>query len=144
MQELTRDIKKTEVYGYEAEDGTFFDKKEECQKYEESARMVCYGKAKQYLIGKTTEYNLLEFGDSDCGIEIFNVPDMEAAKVIEQYIILQCDDSEIHIGQVTSRIGKEVMACWSYDRDSCWVMTFDEYVDMIQKKYQKITKKEEK
>ena len=144
MKELTREVKTIETYGYKADDGTFFKTKEECQKYEETAKMVCYGKAKQYLIGETTECCLTEFGSDENSIEIYNVPDMEAAKVIEQYIILETHGDDDFVGKVTSRIGKKVMACWGYEREWCWVTSVEEYTEMIQKNFERAMKKEEK
>ena len=142
MKELTREIKTTEVYGYKAEDGTYFNTKEECKKYEESAKLVCYGKAKQYLIGESTEYGITEFGCDDIHVDIYTVPDMEAAKIIEQYIVLETGSKD-DVGTVTSRIGKEIILFWNYDKDYVWVTTLEEYLEVIKNNYARALKKED-
>ena len=51
---VTREVKET-FTGWEAIDGTFFDDKAECKKYEESAKGVLRGKLAKLIVNK--KYN---------------------------------------------------------------------------------------
>lgn len=49
MKELKRSVE--QVYGYEAIDGTYFEDKDECEKYDKSANAAAFAAAKK-LVGK--------------------------------------------------------------------------------------------
>ena len=52
MKELKRTKTVEEIFGYEAEDGTFFNDKAECEKYEATAKAVIYKEFKKLMVGE--------------------------------------------------------------------------------------------
>ena len=71
---------------YVAYDEEVFDSKEECQKYENSAKCILKHRFKQHVINDTfNEWDLLSTGDSDHLIDIVEIPDDDAIKDIVQY-----------------------------------------------------------
>ena len=144
MKELkrTETITKEITYGYAANDGTFFSSEEECKKYEASAKGVCSEAAKKYMIGHCSEMDFTEYGSDECSMEFFDVPDMEAAKTIAQYVLIRTNDEKL-VQKVIDRIGKRLFLSWNYDMDFCWILSVDEYKDMLEKNYERFTKKED-
>lgn len=63
MKEITKEKKSTYTV-YQAVDGTEFDSKEECQKYEDSAKCVLLTKYKPLIKRTDSEYNIFT-ADSD-------------------------------------------------------------------------------
>jgi hypothetical protein len=47
IETITREI----IDGYEASDGTLFGNEEECRKYEQTAKGVCFEAVKKYMLG---------------------------------------------------------------------------------------------
>ena len=83
MKELTKTVTTTEVTGYEAFDGTVFQSKEECRKYETSAATVAKQAAWHYLVADRGEYDLFRY--DDVGLLIFDVPDIKAFGIIANW-----------------------------------------------------------
>lgn len=132
MKEIktTRTIE--EVTGYEAFDGTRFSSEVECRKYEDSAEGVIKARAEQYLIGETSIYGLLDEGSDECGVDIYNIPDKEAATIIAQYINIVTGDTNTCVDKY---IGKELVIFWNYDRDYAWFNTLDGIIKNIKNNY---------
>lgn len=145
MKELkrTETITREITTGWEASDGTWFKTEEECKKYEESAKGVCSEAAKKYMIGSCSEIDFTEYGSDECSMEFYDVPDMEAAKAIAQYVLIRTNDEKL-VQKVIDRIGKRLFLSWNYDMDFCWILSVDEYKDMLEKNYERFTKKEDK
>lgn len=136
---ITREI----IDGYEASDGTLFGNEEECRKYEQTAKGVCFEAVKKYMLGSCSEMDFTEYGSDECSMEFFDVPDMEAAKTIAQYVLIRTNDEKL-VQKVIDRIGKRLFLSWNYDKDFCWILSVDEYKDMLEKNYERFTKKEDK
>lgn len=84
-----KEIKQTyQVTKYQAEDGTIFDTKEECKKYDESAKCVLLGKYNDLVIRQTDCYNLCDpFGGSeDYAVDIVKVNSKEDVDLILQLV----------------------------------------------------------
>lgn len=82
-----KEIKQTyQVTKYQAEDGTIFDTKEECKKYDESAKCVLLGKYNDLVIRQTNCDSLCSsFGGSDdYGVDIVKVNTKEDVDLILQ------------------------------------------------------------
>lgn len=88
MKELKRTRTIEEIRGYEANDGTFFSSKEECEKYEKTARAVIFNAFKQLVVDRIFPecfiwenygYGSEEF--SMAIIEIKNEDDLRAANM---------------------------------------------------------------
>ena len=84
MREIKKVVTREEVTGYEACDGTVFRTKEECQKYEESAKFVAKKAAWHYLVADVRgSYDL--FNSDDEYLAVFDIPDMEAYRAIANW-----------------------------------------------------------
>ncbi len=137
MKTITTTKTIEEIRGYEANDGTFFRSEEECMKYEDSALGVIKARVKQYRVGESSIYGILDEGCEDCHVDIFTIPDSEAAQTIAQYIALESREKPVSIDEY---IGKEIMVFWSYDMDYAWWKTIDELLDSIRGNYESVKK----
>ena len=72
---------------YEAVDGTIFNSKEECIKYENSAAAVLKSRYKKLVIKETDEWNLFKFGSED---EFIDVIKLHSEKDIDLVLQLNC------------------------------------------------------
>ena len=88
MKEVTKEqVQKYIVY--EALDGTEFNDKAECQKYEESAKGVIRARIAKLTVGKVNEWDLLAGCDDHevVGIKMQNGRDLEYVK---QFFMMEC------------------------------------------------------
>ena len=163
------EIKKTveEIIGVEyiAEDGTIFNNKEECEKYEESALFVVSNKLKRLNTKETYINDFNDEGSCDCELEIFDIQTEEDLNNLRRYLYLKAitngatekgikdaftsDDGKREnfvFDNVT--IGHEVLVFWSYDKDWFWVYkdgSLKGYFESLKERYDKIvTPKEDK
>ena len=83
MKEISVE-QKTYIKKWEAADGTQFNSREDCGKYENSAKCVVLTKYKDFVIKESDEYHLFGVGSEDCQVEIVRVPDEKAIDVIFQ------------------------------------------------------------
>lgn len=83
-----KEIKTTQtievVTGYEAMDGTIFRTREECEKYESSAKTAAKAAAWHYLVGDRGSYDVFKSDDEDRLI-VFDIPDMNAYLAIRTW-----------------------------------------------------------
>ena len=156
------EIKKTveEIIGVEyiAEDGTIFNNKEECEKYEESALFVVSNKLKRLTTKETYINDFNDEGFCDCELEIFDVQTEEDLNNLRRYLYLKAitngatekgikdaftsDDGKREnyvFDNVT--IGHEVLVFWSYDKD--WFLVYKDgslngYFELLKERYDKI------
>lgn len=91
MKEIKRTRTIEEVTGYEAEDGTWFKTKEECEKYEETAKAVIRRNFKRLMIGEEfPECHIWErfgYGSEEFNlaiIEIKNEDDLRAVNMLAE------------------------------------------------------------
>ena len=163
------EIKKTveEIVGVEyiAEDGTIFNNKEECEKYEKSALFVVSNKLKRLNTKETYINDFNDEGSCDCELEIFDIQTEEDLNNLRRYLYLKAitngatekgikdaftsDDGKREnyvFDSVT--IGHEVLVFWSYDKDWFWVYkdgSLNGYFESLKERYDKIvTPKEDK
>ena len=99
-----------EITSYEAFDGTKFETKNECIKYENSAVVAAKKAAWHYLVAERCDYDV--FNSEDTGLYVFDVPDTTAYEVILHWGNINdiCNIEEF----TPSYIGKRVAFCW-YD-----------------------------
>ena len=163
------EIKKTveEIVGVEyiAEDGTVFNNKEECEKYEKSALFVVSNKLNRLNTKETYINDFNDEGSCDCELEIFDIQTEEDLNNLRRYLYLKAitngatekgikdaftsDDGKREnfvFDNVT--IGHEVLVFWSYDKDWFWVYkdgSLNGYFESLKERYDKIvTPKEDK
>ena len=93
MKGLTRERVITEVTGYEANDGTWFRTKEECEKYEGSAREAISTQFRKLMLEEPFSecciYESFGYGSEEymmCVIEIKNENDLKIATMYQNEI----------------------------------------------------------
>lgn len=141
MKELTKEVVTREVTGYEAFDGKFFKSKEECEKYEKSAKGVAAAGAMEYKIGDGCESDLYDNACYDNGVEIFDVKNSDILFKLNMYISLQTNDPSYVISD--KFIGEKVIIIWGYDRDWCCWYTLDKMIDDMKKGFEKMIERME-
>lgn len=88
MKEVTKEkVQKYTVY--KALDGTEFDDKAECEKYEKSAKGVLMARIAKLIVGKGNAWTIMGgYEDHDIvGFKMLNAIDLEALK---QFLLLEC------------------------------------------------------
>ena len=163
--EIKKTVEKIVGVEYIAEDGTIFNNKEECEKYEESALFVVSNKLKRLNTKETYINDFNDEGSCDCELEIFDIQTEEDLNNLRRYLYLKAitngatekgikdaftsDDGKREnyvFDNVT--IGHEVLVFWSYDKDWFWVYkdgSLNGYFESLKERYDKIvTPKEDK
>lgn len=90
MKEITITKTWNEVI-YQAIDGTKFTSKDECIKYDNTARAVIMSEYNELIISRTNEYELLGMGNSDTSIDVVSVKTYEDAQVVKKALIYNND-----------------------------------------------------
>lgn len=90
MKEIKRTRTIEEVTGYEAEDGTVFKTKEECEKYESTAKVVVYKAFKELMVdGKPfAECNIWEdfgYGSEEFDLAVIEIKDETDLEIANRY-----------------------------------------------------------
>lgn len=86
MKEITITKTLNEVI-YQAIDGTKFTSKDECIKYDNTAKAVIMSEYNELIISRTNEYELLGMGNSDTIIDVVSVKTYEDKQVIKKALI---------------------------------------------------------
>jgi hypothetical protein len=76
--------KVTKVTHYEAIDGTTFTTKEECAKYEESAKCVLLSRYKGMIVKQTNEYAFYKTGSDEIKLDIVKLKNSSSVNIIMQ------------------------------------------------------------
>ena len=89
MKEIKRERTIEEVCGYEANDGRIFSSKEECEKYEKTARAVIFNAFKQLVVDKIfPECNIWEgygYGGEEFNMAIIDIKNEEDLRAANMY-----------------------------------------------------------
>lgn len=111
MKEISVE-QKTYIRKWEAIDGTQFNSREDCEKYEDSAKCVVLAKYKDFVIKESDEYHLFGVGNEDCQVDVVRVPNEKAIDVIFQLFCFFCDwDSD----ENKERIRKIITHAFEYN-----------------------------
>ena len=138
-----KEIKRTEtiekVIGYEANDGTRFDSKEECEKYEKSALGVVYERFKKLIIKELYECEVFEnqgYGSEDYVYYLIDIKDENDINTYNHF--LQLIESKENIID-ESYIGKRILvgAGFDYDNWSCRHLDIKGTIDDMKKQFAK-------
>lgn len=86
--EIREIINSTISYEYVAIDGNIFKDKSECEKYEESAKMVAYSKYKGLILSRKSEYELYNTGSQEYEIDIVKIREPEDIDILIQLYYL--------------------------------------------------------
>ena len=130
---ITRTIE--EVRGYYADDGTWFKTEEECQKYEETAKMVVFKMIKDKIVAKTTILDLFGEGEDYADVDIYNVDSVDTVELLNRYVAMNTYDKQVVF--TTDMVGKKIILAWNYDHDWCKCYgTIEDLLGGIKQKYE--------
>lgn len=128
MKSVSKEVTNT-IYGWEAIDGTFFDNKEECQKYENSAKTVVLAKYNKLVIKSGSEDELFYIGCGDNIVDIVKLYEPNDVDVILQlYTLINGTPSEDSLNKQVARCKNALnthdylFISRGYDDDYFWVM----------------------
>ena len=89
MKEIKKENTEVKItYEYEAIDGTIFKSKEECQKYEESAKGVLMSRYMNLVLSECVEYDLFDCGSEENIVEIIKVETEKDVDTIKQLLYI--------------------------------------------------------
>lgn len=83
MKEIKKEVSHT-VTTYEAVDGTPFTNKEECEKYEQTAKCVLQQRYKPLVVKTVTEYDIFACGSEDCVVDIIKLTEAKDIDTVIQ------------------------------------------------------------
>lgn len=109
---------------YVAVDGTEFNDKEECRKYDESAIGVLKGRVKKLAVKVTNEDDLLHSGGSDNESWVIIPKSADEVALIRQLLLVMGLKME-HTEELESQIGKVIWLTQNYDQDYMWFDTLE-------------------
>ena len=129
---------------YEAIDGTLFSNKDECVKYENSAKVVLLAKYNKLVVKSDTEYNIFHCGSDDCYVDLVKVNNTEDIKNIMQLFALY----NPHTASTESNVSERMTICEKalhtddilfvhrgYEDDSFWIeSTLGDKIDYIKER----------
>lgn len=87
MKEVQKEIKQ-HITVYEAIDGTEFNSKEECKKYEESAKCVLIAKYNKLVVRSASEFDIFNIGSEEETINIIKINSLSDIDTILKLIAL--------------------------------------------------------
>lgn len=144
MKEIKKTIESYK-YVYVAIDGTEFEDKEECSKYEQSAKGLLLGKYWPLVLKQKTEFEIFGAGNDDSMISIVKLKSQADADIVLQLYCLNNpsmtkDDRKKDLEKITSRIRKaaEEKDCifigHGYEGDDFWFAgTKNEHINCLNK-----------
>lgn len=141
MKEISVE-QKTYIKKWKAVDGTQFNSREDCEKYENSAKCVVLAKYKDFVIKVSSEYNLFGVGNEDCEVDVIRVPDEKAVDVIFQTF---CFFRDWVSDENKEEVRKKIVHAYEYndflliqrgyELDDFYIIgTLDEIVEQIKEK----------
>lgn len=96
MKEITKEKKSTYTV-YQAIDGTEFNSKEECQKYEDTAKCLLLTKYKPLVKRTASEYDIFSTGNDEYMIDILQYLSSESdIDILIQLDRLYCGDRKLN------------------------------------------------
>lgn len=147
INEIKRTIEEVVRTEYIANDGTVFDDRDECLKYERSALGVIKAKLKPMTnFNKYSQYDFIDMGSDECLVEIFAIESQEDLDNINRYLqAVSC-----HYPRPTQipkeAIGHEAILFWNYDKDYAYTYedgTLEGFMTYIRKNFERMTKPKE-
>ena len=143
MKEVQKEIKQY-ITVYEAIDGTEFKSKEECKKYEESAKCVLIAKYNKLVVRSCTESDIFgDIGSEDETINIVKINNASDIDIILKLIALHAPSVARNPEWLQKRVNRLTDACNSnslviigrgYEGDCFYLSTtFNEIIKTITK-----------
>lgn len=144
MKEIKKTIESYK-YVYVAIDGTEFENKEECCKYEHSAKGVIVTKFLPLVVKQKTEFEIFGAGNDDSMISIVKLESKEDADIVLQLYLLNNpymakDDRKKDLEAIASRIRRAaeqrdyIFIGHGYEGDDFWFAgTRNEHIECLNK-----------
>lgn len=110
---------------YVAVDGTEFEDRNECERYDKSAMGVVKGRVKKLAVKVTDGWTAVG-GDSDHEVWIVVPKTPEDVSSIRQLLVLY--ENTNPSDELEEQIGKPVFLIWNYDRAYMWFKTLESIV----------------
>lgn len=116
------------VFKYEAIDGTLFSNKEECIKYENSAKVAVKALYKKLIIKSIAETELFSVGSDDNTLELVKVKTQEDIKILLQMCYIYNITHESSLDRITKLATKAMetndilIIGRGYDDDCFWII----------------------
>lgn len=127
MKEVyVEEVKK--VFKYEAIDGTLFNSKEECIKYENSAKIAVKALYKKLIIKYIAETELFSIGSEDNTLELVKVKTQEDIKILLQMCYIYNITHESSLDRITKLATKAmetndiIIIGRGYEDDCFWII----------------------
>lgn len=114
---------------YVAADGTEFNDKNECAKYEASAVCVLKGRLAKMALYRGSEDDVFGTGSDETDAFVVVPKDEEEVKTCQQvaYMLSWCDECRnMHAERV--KIGTPIVVVFSWDDEDAWIVDLSEIV----------------
>lgn len=144
MKQIKRTIESYE-YVFVAIDGTEFKDKEECRKFEESARGLLLAKLMPLVVKEKTEFEIFGAGNDDTAVTIVKLESQADADIVIQLYLLHNphmtkDDRKNDLNAIVKRIRRAadekdyIFVCRGYERNEFWFGgTHNEHINCLNK-----------
>jgi hypothetical protein len=140
MKEVVKEVIKRETI-WEASDGTQFTSKEECQKYENTAKCVIRTRYSSLIVKSLREEDLLINGCYDNIIEVIKLDDSSDINTVLAMCKLYGYDEEETVCKRALKSDSYILINRGYDNDSFWIMgTIDDILQKISDKLSSVVK----
>lgn len=129
MKEVViEEVVKKSITKYEANDGTQFDDKQECQIYEKSARGMLFAKYKKLVTKTISEYALFNIGNEDDEYDLASLTKESDIDLIMQIYYLHNGNHDYYVSKdgsmraICNRAieNKELLVIYRGYDDSCF------------------------
>lgn len=86
MKALTKTTES--IYAWEAFDGKIFNDRDECAKYENSAKAVAKRAANELIVRETPLYKFFEWVGSEDTVRVYRIKDATDLQIVNTYLML--------------------------------------------------------
>lgn len=141
MKEITKEIIKKETW-WEASDGTQFNSRAECEKYENTAEFVIRSRYKSLVIKSCKEEDLFINGSCDNIIDIVKLDDSSDINIMLSMCKLYgYSASKEDVCKTAIANDSYILIHRGYDEDNFWIMgTIDEILQDMSNRISSIIK----
>ena len=130
---------------YVAVDGTEFNDREECKKYEHSALGVILGKLHKMAIKEASECDMFSGSGSEENKSYLVVPKNESDVTTIQHALFAANayKAEDAAEKVAENIGRPILVTFGYHNDGCWITSLDKMIEFITSGKYKVVENED-
>ena len=126
MKAIEKEFTEKKIVGYEAFDGTYFKKEEECEEYEKSAKGVTKSRVHALVINEDSEAGIFGAGSDENTVWLVIPKSRDDVDLLRQLIILHGNKPEYAESWVKDDdIGHPVILTFGYDGCDVWTDRLD-------------------